>query len=150
VWEIGETLLVVEFWRSGSNKQTLLSSHQLGTVKSISYCNRKSMVGYNALVAIAIEQIKRGITPPIFEAEDLLKKDDELYSMILNEDYEMLGGRFAVMGGAEILVGFIESKAALAFWVYPLAWKDPVIRMIYKVGGQTGTINQPSSAESNA
>jgi hypothetical protein len=133
VWEIEDKLLVVEFWRSSSNKTTLLSSQQLGTVKSIAYCNRKSFVGYNALVAIAIEQIKRSIAPTTFEREGILTEEPELHSLLLNEEYEMLGARPCIMGGAEVVVGLIESKVACAFWVYPLQWQEPVIRAIYKL-----------------
>jgi hypothetical protein len=145
VWEITDKLLVVEFWRSGNDKKTLLSSQQLGTVKSISYCNHKSFVGYNALVAIAIEQMRRGITPSSFEREDIVTMDIELDSPIFDEDYELLGARPALMGGAEVLVAFIVSKVVLAFWVYPLEWKYPVIRAIYKVAGPSET----TSTESN-
>lgn len=148
VWEVDDKLLVVEFWRSANDKKTLLSSQQLGTVKSISYCNRKSFVGYNALVAIAIEQIKRGITPPAFEKEDILMIDVELNSPIFDEEYEMLGARPALGGGAEVIVGFVKSKIALAFWVYPLQWEYPVIRAIYKLGGASDTANAESSVES--
>ncbi|MCA1643718.1 MAG: ATP-binding protein [Acidobacteria bacterium] len=145
VWEIDDKLLVVEFWRSSNDKKTLLSSQQLGTVKSISYCNRKSFVGYNALVAITIEQIKRGITPPLFETENIVLMNVELDSPIFDEDYEMLGARAALAGGAEVLVAFIESKVVLAFWVYPLQWQYPVIRAIYKLGGEPDTTNVESS-----
>jgi hypothetical protein len=148
VWEIDDKLLVVEIWRSSSNKKTLLSSQQLGTVKSIAYCNRKSLVGYNALVAIAIEQIKRGITPPAFENDDILTRNVEFDSAIFEEDYEILGARPAIMGGAEVLVAFIESNAVLAFWIYPLRWQYPVIRAIYKLGGESVTTNAESGIES--
>ncbi len=147
VWEIDDKLLVVEIWRTNNNKKTLLSSQQLGTVKSICYCNRKSFVGYNALVAIAIEQSKRGITPPAFERNDILTTDIELNNLISSEEYEMLGARLAIMGGAEVLVAFIESKVVLAFWVYPLGWEHPVIRAIYKLGGESDTADIESSVE---
>lgn len=135
VWEVDGKLLVVEFWRS--SKKTQLSSQQLGTVKSIAYCNHKSFVGYNAIVAIAIEQIKRGVTPPVFETENILTMNIKLDSPVFNEDYEMLGARPAIMGGAEVLVAFIEPKVILAFWVYPLGWQYPVIRGIYKLEGES-------------
>jgi len=147
VWEIGDKLLVAEFWRSDSRK-TLLSSHQLGTVKSIAYCNRKSFIGYNALVAIAIEQIKRGVTPPAFEKEDILTMDVELGSPIFSEEYEMLGAQPALYGGAEVIVAFMESKIVLGFWVYPLEWQYPVIRAIYKLGGASNTTDAESGIES--
>ncbi|MBC7933534.1 MAG: ATP-binding protein [Rubrivivax sp.] len=147
VWEIEDKLLVAEFWRSSNDKTTLLSSQQLGTVKSISYCNRKSFVGYNALVAIAIEQIKRAITPTSFESENIVMMNIEIDSPIFNEDYEILGARPALMGGAEVLVAFIESKVVLAFWVYPLEWKYPVIRAIYKLGEATDTSNAEAGIE---
>lgn len=133
VWEIDDKLLVVGFWRS-SDRKTLLSSQQLGTVQSISYCNRKSFVGYNALVAIAIEQTKRGVNPPAFEREDIPMTGVELDSPVFNEEYEMLGARPAISGGAEVLIAFAESEVVLAFWVYPLEWQYPVIRAIYKLG----------------
>lgn len=139
VWEIDDKLVVVEFWRSNPRTTTLLPSQQLGTVKSISYCNRKSFVGYNALVAIAIEQMRRGVTPSAFEKEDILTIDVELDSPIFAEEYEMLGARLAPSGGAEVLVAFIESKVVLAFWVYPLKWRDPVIRAIYKLRSDLGS-----------
>ena len=146
VWEIDDKLLVVEFWRS-STRKTLLSSQQLGTVKSIAYCNRKSLIGYNALVAIAIEQIKRGITPSSFESEDILTMDIELDSPMFSEEYEILGARPSIVGGAEVLVAFTASEVVLAFWVYPLEWQYPVIRAIYKLGGDTVTKNTGSSVE---
>jgi hypothetical protein len=148
VWEIDDKLLVVEFWRSSNDKKTLLSSQQLGTVKSIAYCNQKSFIGYNALVAIAIEQIKRGFTPPAFEQEKILMMDVELNSPIFDEEYEMLGAQPAIGGGAEVIVGFVKSKVALAFWVYPLEWKYPVIRAIYKLGGASDTTKAEAKVES--
>ena len=124
---------------------TRLPSQQVGTVKSIAYCSPKSFVGYNALVAIAIEQIKRGVTPPAFEKEDILTINVELDSPIFNEEYEMLGARQAPAGGAEVLVVFLESKVVLAFWVYPLQWQFPVIRAIYKLGGKSVNTDPESS-----
>jgi hypothetical protein len=144
VWEVDGKLLVAEFWRSSNDKKTLLSSQQLGTVKSIAYCNRKSFVGYNALVAIAIEQIKRGIIPSSFETEDILMMGVNLDSQIFDQEYEMVGARPAIAGGAEVIVGFVKSKTALAFWVYPLEWKYPVIRAIYKLGSASETTNTNS------
>jgi hypothetical protein len=136
-----DKLLVVEFWRSSSRERTP-SSKQLGTVKSISYCNRKSFVAYNALVAIAIEQIQRGITPQSFEKEGILTTDVELASIIVNEEYEILGVRRVPMGGAEVLVGFKPSKAIVGFWIYPLQWRYPVIRDIYKIQGASIPISE--------
>jgi hypothetical protein len=141
VWEIENKLLVVELWRSDYREKPP-SPKQLGTVRSISYCNRKSYVGYNALVAIAIEQIKRGVTPPAFEKEDILMMDVELNSSTFDEDYELLGARQAIGGGAEVLVGFVKSKAVLAFWVYPLQWQYPVIRAVYKIKGESVTTSE--------
>jgi hypothetical protein len=106
-------------------------------VKSISHCNRKSFVGYSALVAIAIEQIKRNVTPQAFETEEIMTINVEPDSPLFNEEYEMLGVRPAPMGGAEVLVTFLESKVVLAFWVYPLEWQYPVIRAIYKLGDES-------------
>ncbi len=148
VWEIDDKLLVAEFWRSSSNDKTPLPTQQSGTVKSISYCNRKSFVGYNALVAIAIEQIQRGVTPPAFETEDILTMNIDLDSPILNEEYEILGARPAIMGGAEVLVAFIKSKVVLAFWIYPLQWQYPVVRAIYKLGGASDMTTAESNVES--
>ena len=139
VWEIDDKFLVTEIWRGNSRKTSLLPTKQLGTVKSICYCNRKSYVGYNALVAIAIEQIKRGITPPVFEREDIKMTEAALDDPIFTEEYEMLGVRTAPMGGAEVLVAFLESEVVIAFWVYPLQWLYPVIRAIYKLETQTET-----------
>jgi len=62
-------------------------------MRSISYCNRKSFVGYNALVAIAIEHIKRGVTPPAFDKEDIQTMNVNLDSQIFDEEYEVLGAR---------------------------------------------------------
>jgi hypothetical protein len=137
VWEINDNLLVVEFWRSSNAKQGLMPAQQLGTVKSISYCRTKSFVAYTALVAIAIEQLSKGITPPIFTPGDIVTMGIELDSPIFNEQYEVLGARPALMGGAEVLVAFPETKVLLAFWIYPLEWKYPEIRAIYKLGGES-------------
>ncbi|SRR6266568_6467837 len=131
VWEIeSDRFLVVELWSSKNNNQTL-PSQKLGTVKSIAYCNRKSFIGYNALVAIAIEQIRRGIVPEAFEREDLTTLEPSLDSPIYKESYELLGAKPALFGGAEVLVAFTESNTVVAFWIYPLGWVDPVIRAIY-------------------
>ena len=137
IWEIDDKLLVIGLWRN-SSKKTLLPSQQLGTVESITYCNRKSFVGYTALVAIAIEQLKRGITPELFERENILTKnigfDGAVFDeAVFEEEYEILGAQPAVMGGAEVFAAFTESQTVLAFWIYPLAWKEPVIRAIYKI-----------------
>jgi len=141
VWGIEGNLLVVEFWRSRSREKES-SSKQSGTVKSISYCNRKSFVAYNALVAISIEQIKRGVIPPAFEKGGILTMDVELESLIVDEEYEVLGASRAPMGGAEVLVAFRPSKAVLGFWVYPLRWRYPVVRDIYKLEGKSATTSE--------
>jgi hypothetical protein len=148
VWEINDDLLVAEFWRSSNVKKGLLPAQQLGTVKSISYCRKKSFVAYTALVAIAIEQLSKGITPPIFTPGEIVTMDIELDSPIFNEQYEVLGARPAIMGGAEVLVSFPESKVLLAFWIYALQWKYPEIRAIYKLGGKSGAIGIDENSDS--
>lgn len=90
-------------------------------------------------MAIAIEQLKRGISPPVFETKDIMTMNIELDSPIFMEPYEMLGVRQAPAGGAEVLVAFIESKVVLGFWVYPLEWKYPIIRAIYKLSSEPVT-----------
>ncbi len=133
VWEIDDDkMLVVELWSSKAGNH-LVPSQQLGTVKSIAYSNRKSFIGYNAMVAIAIEQIRRGLIPSAFERPELTTLEPKLDSPIYAENYELLGARPALTGGAEVLVDFTESKTLIAFWIYPLEWRYPVIRAIYTI-----------------
>ena len=132
VWSIDENLLVIEIW-SNRNRDHTIPSQQLGTVKSIIYCNEKSYVGYNVLIVKAIEQIQLGNIPDEFEREDITLMNIELNDPVFNESFELLGARPATLGGAEVLVAFEESKIVLAFWVYPLQWQFPVIRSIYKI-----------------
>lgn len=133
LWEIDDKLLFVTIW-SNKKRDDSIPFQQLGTVRSISYCNQKSFIGYNVLVARAIEQIARGDIPKEFEQEDISIRGVSLDSPIFRKEYELLGARPAFSGGAEVLVGFRESKEVIAFWVYPLQWTYPVIRAIYKIG----------------
>ncbi len=146
VWRIDEKLLVIEIW-SNRNRDNTIPSQQLGTVKSIIYCNKKSYVGYNVLVVQAIEQIQRGEIPKEFEREDITLMNIELDNPVFKESYELLGARQATMGGAEVLVAFEESEIVLAFWVYPLQWQFPVIRSIYKLGEAIKQVESGSNLE---
>ncbi len=146
VWSIDEKLLVVEIW-SNRNRDNTIPFQQLGTVKSIIYCNKKSYVGYNVLVVQALEQLQRGEIPKEFEREDITLMNVNLDDETFTESYELLGARQAIMGGAEILVAFTESKIVLAFWVYPLQWRYPVIRSIYKLGESIEQIESDSNLE---
>lgn len=134
VWEIDDKLLFVMIW-SNKNHDDSIPFQQLGTVRTISYCNKKSFIGYNALVARAMEQIGRGEIPNDFEREDITITGIDLNSPLFQKEYELLGARPALMGGAEVLVGFTESKEVIAFWIYPLQWQYPVIRAIYNLRG---------------
>lgn len=119
VWELNDKLLMIRIW-GNKNRDDSIPFQQLGTVRSISYCNKKSHTAYNALVAKAIEQIGRGVIPKEFERDDISITGVELDSPIFQEEYELLGSRPAMIGGAEVLVGFPKSKEIIAFWVYPL------------------------------
>lgn len=139
VWNIRGKLLVVEIW-SNRYRDNKIPFHQLGTVKSIMYCNEKSYVGYNVLVVKALAQLQLGQTPKEFEREDIVLMDIELDDSVFGESYEILGARPHTFGGAEVLVAFVESETVLAFWVYPLQWQFPVIRGIYKISNSKDDI----------
>jgi Putative DNA-binding domain len=131
VWNIDKKLLVVEIW-SNRNRDNTIPSQQLGTAKSIIYCNRKSFVGYNVIVVLAIEQIRLGKIPSQFERDDITLLNIELNDPIFSESYELLGAQASTIGGAEVWVGFTESKTLIKFWIYPLQRQYPVIRGIWK------------------
>lgn len=133
VWEFDDKLLLIRIW-SNKNQDNSIPFQQLGTVRSISYCNQKSFIGYNALVARAIEQIANGEIPKEFEREDISIRGITLDNPIFRKEYELLGAQPAMFGGAEVLVAFPETKEVIAFWIYSLQWKYPVIRAIYKMG----------------
>lgn len=130
VWEIADTYVLIWIW-SNKKRDNSVPFQQLGTIRSISYCNKKSLIGYNVLAAKAMEQIKRGEKPKEFEREDIQHIDIE--DPLFDEPFELLGGKPAIMGGAEVWVGFPESKEVIAFWIYPLEWRYPVIRAVYKL-----------------
>ena len=132
VWEIQDKLLVTEIW-SVRHRNTSVATSQLGTIKSIAYCERKSTVGYNAMVAIVIEKIRRDITPTEFERNNLLE-ESQIDRELFDDAYDLLGARPALFGGQEVLVGFPTSKRVIAFWIYPLEWRYPVVRAIYELG----------------
>jgi hypothetical protein len=126
IWERDDRLVCCEIWRNTGDGKMV----PVGTIKSIYYCNRKSYIGYIALVAIALEQMRKGIEPPIFEKGGPTLLDIDLDDPVFKEPYEILGAVAALLGGSEVLVAFTDSKVGIAFWVYPLMWSTPVIRSI--------------------
>ena len=148
VWEFDEKLLLIRIW-SNKNGDVSIPFQQLGTVRSISYCNQKSFIAYNALVARAIDQIGRGEIPKEFEHENISISGIELNSPIFQEEYELLGAQPAMFGGAEVLVGFPETKEVIAFWIYPLQWRYPVIRAIYKMENSSENTEDNSLTKEN-
>jgi hypothetical protein len=148
VWEFVDTLLVIQVW-SDKNRTGAVPFQQLGTVRLISHCNRKSQVAYSAMVVKVIQQIRQGTVPKEFESEDISVSGIKLDDPIFHETYELLGVRQAIMGGAEVLIGFHESKTVIAFWIYPLMWRNPVVRAIYSTGGPPteDTLIDPNSRD---
>lgn len=144
VWEFDDKLFLIRIW-SNKNRDDSIPFQQLGTVRSISYCNQKSFIGYNALVARAIEQIGRGEIPKEFEREDISIRGVDLDSPNFHQKYELLGAQPATLGGTEVLIAFPETKEVIAFWVYPLQWRYPVIRAIYKLSGDSENSEDISS-----
>lgn len=146
VWEFDDKLFMITIW-SNKNKDNTIPFQQLGTVNTISYSNQKSFVGYNILVVRAINQIREGKIPKEFEREDILIDNIDLDSSLFHQEYELLGAQQALMGGAEVWIGFPETKEVVAFWVYPLRWQFPVIRAIYKLQPNQDLENSESTNE---
>ncbi len=135
IWEIGEVMVFIEIW-SNKYRDSSVPSQQLGTVRAVSYCKRKSLIAYNAMVAKAMKELRQGILPESFEREERTFLDINIEDPIFQKDYELLGGRQAEMGGVEVLVGFPETEEVLGFWIYPLQWQFPVIRGVYKLNSK--------------
>jgi hypothetical protein len=132
IWDRGEQFLVIQVWKPAHRDDGSYSA-QLGTVKAIIYCNKKSYVGYNAVTIISIEQIKRRQKVEYLESHDLPLHGITLDDPVFHEDYVVLGGTPGAMGGANVFVEFKPSQTLVDFWIYPLMWSEPVVRSIRAV-----------------
>ncbi len=127
VWTKGQDLLLIEIWRQRPTVGGYVDVFP-GTVKSIRFARKSSITVYEAVVAVAIEFIRRGQRPPQLEEGAIV--DVDLRADHFHEDYEIFGTTRNLMGGANVGVTFAGGNA-LAFWVYPLAGIEPAIRSIY-------------------
>lgn len=128
-WEVEDHLLIVYLLRDVSESDPA-SRDDLGRVEVISLCTVSSFLSYESVVAIAIEQIRNGQTPTRLDEMAIIEVD--LDAPYLQKEYNILDISPALMGGASVTVGF-EGGPILHFWLYPLAWQFPVIRVISKL-----------------
>lgn len=125
LWEEGEGRYIIAYIRRNPEHAT---EEELGTIRALGYCTVKSFMSYEAVVSIAVEQIRDGQRPS--RMEEMAMVPVNLEAKFFQEPYNILGVTQNIMGGANAHVAFGEEKC-LVFWLYPQRWEFPMIRAIY-------------------
>jgi hypothetical protein len=126
MWNIGESFLITAIIKKPLSKIPEVSLKS-DPIYMIIHCIKSSFALYEAIVSVAIQQIRIGERPSLMEDRCVLEVD--LHDKLFHEDYNIIAIVPSLFGGAIVHVAF-ESKKIISFWIYPLGWERPVIRVI--------------------
>ncbi|MBC5853468.1 hypothetical protein [Vibrio metschnikovii] len=132
IWYAHDLLTIVNFEPDKNN---------ISVATSITHTESASIVAYRSILLSIFQELKAGRVSQFakeFEARakstvlpDGMLTLESFANTYLHQKYQLIAMKPALMGGAELYVGFGDTL--LYFWIYPLSWKQPTLRAIVDI-----------------